>query len=114
MADTQDLKSCEGIPSCGFESRLSYCRFVGSSRANFLRCLDYVTAASDSRLFLHRIVISKKLDRLHLRRRCLTAYASASRQFNPSVAFLPWTRFERPALWSSIGRLGWANRDLLK
>ncbi len=24
MADTQDLKSCEGFPSCGFESRLSY------------------------------------------------------------------------------------------
>ncbi len=24
MADTQDLKSCEGLPSCGFESRLSY------------------------------------------------------------------------------------------
>ena len=24
MADAQDLKSCEGLPSCGFESRLGY------------------------------------------------------------------------------------------
>lgn len=26
LADAQDLKSCEGYPSCGFESRSGYCR----------------------------------------------------------------------------------------
>ena len=28
LVDARDLKSREGNPSCGFESRLGYCRFA--------------------------------------------------------------------------------------
>lgn len=31
MADARDLKSREGYPSCGFESRLGYCETTGEA-----------------------------------------------------------------------------------